>query len=218
MSMVELPGWMERIRRSYAADPVKWMWLALSALVVLGVIGMTGHLVARQRREAGEVMADGMRRLEAGDYAGAARVFVRFERAFRFSGRRDQALLMNAAASFGLEDYARAEELYRAFLAGDPAPEFAAQALLGIGACREMLGDTAGALRVYREADERFGSTFLAGAIGIRIARLARSTGDVEAAITIYDRLETDTESLWKEIARGARRLALTAERVPAPQ
>lgn len=218
MQSIELPEWMERIRKSYAADPVKWMWIVTSGLVVLIIVGMVGYVVAKQRREAGELLARGLQNLDAGDYAGAVRVFGQFERSFRFSGQRDKALLMNAAARFGLEDYARAEEAYRSYLAGKPAPDFAAQALLGIGACREMLGDTEGALNVYREAGERYGATFLARAIEARTARLMRSTGDFDSAIAIYDRLESDSESLWKDISRGARRLALTGERAAAPE
>jgi tetratricopeptide (TPR) repeat protein len=217
MNEFEFPNWTKRLQRNYEADPVRWMWISMTALVVVLAIGMVFYMVRKQKQEASELLTKGMQALDQGNYVSAQQNFERIEKSMRFSGMGDEAKIFSAAALFGLERYAESEKAYRDFRSAAPSSDLAPEAELGIGACLEMKGDTAGALAVYRAALEKYRNSFLAKALETRVARLARQTGDTPTAAEVYDRLEGDSEGLWREISRGNRRLILSHDAMLAP-
>lgn len=212
MSEIEIPDWMMDLRKGYDRDPVRWTWIGMTTLVVILVIGMVFYMVRKQTQEASELLTKGMQSLDQGNYPSAVQSFQRIETSMRFSGMRDEAKLFSGAALFGLERYADAEKAYRDFLAAEPSSELAPEAEMGIGACLEMKGDTEGALKVYQGALQKYKSTFAAKALEMRVARLARQSGETPVAAEIYGRLEGDSEGLWREISRGNRRLIMSPE------
>ncbi len=209
MEKLELPEWALKLKHNYEADPVRWMWGGMTALVVILVVGLVGYMVKNQRAKASEEFSAGLLALQQSNYVGASQSFQKIRSSYRWSGFRDRALLMNGAALFGLSQYAEAEAAYREYAESNPSDELAPEAWMNVGACREMQGDTAGALQVYREALSRNPDFFGAKALEVRIARLALATGDVTTPAGIYDRLEKDSEGLWREIARGNRRMVM---------
>lgn len=218
MDKMELPEWAQKLKHNYEADPVRWMWGGMTALVIVLIVGLVGYMVKNQREKASAEFSAGLLALQQSNYAGAAQSFQKIRSSYRWSGFRDRALMMNGAALFGLSRYAEAEAAYREFAESSPGDELAPEAWMNVGACREMVGDTVGALRIYRDALSRKPDFFGAKALEVRIARLALATGDLETPVGIYDRLEKDSEGLWREIARGNRRMVnLSQARVPAP-
>lgn len=211
MNELELPEWVVRLRKTYESDPVKWMWIGMTALVLVIIVGLVAYMIRRQKTEAAELLADGLVSLDAGNYQAAMQDFQRIETSHKLSGYRDEARLYSAAALFGLGRYNEALDAYSKFVQDNPKSELAPQAELSIGACFEMRGDTAAALRGYQAAREKYKGSFLEKALEIRIARLSRLMGDAKMPGAIYDALEKDTEGLWKEIARGNRRMIATA-------
>ncbi len=209
MEELIIPDWAKRARAVYDRDPVKWMWIGMTTLVVLLIAAMIVYIVSNQKSEASQLLSEGLLALSNGNYPVAVQSFERIQSSYRLSGFRDEAMFFSASAQFGLEQYESAEATFRKFLETNPEPEFAVKAELGVGACQEMRNDLPGALATYRAALARHpGSPFIK-ALEIRVARLSRETGDATAAAEIYDRLESDTEGLWREIARGNRRLVL---------
>ncbi|OIO31348.1 MAG: hypothetical protein AUJ18_06640 [Candidatus Hydrogenedentes bacterium CG1_02_42_14] len=207
MEELSIPSWVTKLKKIYEQDPIKWMWIAFTSLVAIVIISMLVFIVGKQRREASEIFADGLFALSNGDYPTAVQIFDKVRSSYRLSGLKNDAIFFSASARFGLERYNEAEDLYRQYLNTNPEPDFAAKAELDIGACREMSGDTAGALQTYKKARSKYSNSFLSKAFDVKIARLSYSVGDLKTAQEIYSRLETDTEGLWKEIARGNRRL-----------
>lgn len=205
MNHIELPDWVVRLRAGYEADPTKWLWAGTVALVLLIGALFFNYTVSQQKRNAAELMTQGLGALNGGNYAEAARAFDDISTSHGFSGLGDQAQLLHAASLFGLGQYAEAEAAYGR--AAKSSEGVAPEADLGIGACKEMLGDTAGALSIYEAARARYPESYLAKAFDIRIARLSLGLGNTGKAQAIYDTLETDTDGLWKEIARGNRRM-----------
>jgi tetratricopeptide (TPR) repeat protein len=212
MNEIEIPEWMKSLREGYDNDPVRWTWIGMTALVVILAAAMVFYMVRKQKQEASELLTKGMQALDQGNYVSARQNFQRIETSMRFSGMSAEARLFSAAALFGLEQYGEAEKAYREFLAAEPSSELAPEAEMGVGACLEMKGDTAGALAVYRGALQKYRNTFASKALEMRVARLARQSGDTPTAAEIYDRLEGDSEGLWREISRGNRRLILSPE------
>lgn len=204
---LEIPSWALKVRDAYRADPTRWMWVGMSSLVVVLVIGLVSYMVINQRQRASGEFSTGLLALQQGNYAGAMQSFDKIRSSYRLSGFKDRARLMSGAALFGLSRYEDAEMAYREFLAADPQSDMAPEALLGIGACLEMKGDSSAALRTYQDALTKYPEFFGRKAFEVRVARLALVAGDIAAPAAIYDRLESDSEGLWREIARGNRRM-----------
>lgn len=214
---LELPDWALSIKRSYQADPVRWMWGGMTVLVVVLVVALVGFMVRNQRAKASEEFSAGLLSLQQGNYAAASQSFQKILSSYRWSGFRHRAQLMNGSALFGLSQYAEAEKAFREFAEANAGDELAAEAWLNVGACRELQGDSQGALRIYRDALARDPNFFGKKAFEVRIARLTRRLGDQATPAEIYDRLEKDSEGLWREIARGNRRMVLGATSAGVP-
>ncbi|MEK8023712.1 MAG: tetratricopeptide repeat protein [Candidatus Hydrogenedentota bacterium] len=210
MNELEIPEWLLRIRKNYEADPVKWMWIGMTVLVLVIIAVFATYMVRKQKAEASELLTNGLQALDAGEFQSAWLAFQKIESAHKLSGYRDEARLYSAAAMFGLGKYDEAEAAYKAMIESDPRGVLTPQAELSLGACLEMKNDPKGALEYYRGAREKYKGAYIEKAFEIRIARLSRMLGDAETPAAIYDRLEKDTDGLWKEIARGNRRMIIS--------
>lgn len=212
MNESELPSWVVRIRDRYEADPTKWIGIGAAVLVLLLIGIFLGFTVKNQKAAATADFIKGANAVENREFQTSAQIFERIRTSQRFSGLVDEASVLHAASLFGLGDYEKAESVFREVVGSDAM--LSPQAELGIGACMEMRGETEAALAHYENAKGR--ESFLKNAFDARIARLARAVGKREVAIEIYDRLEKDTDSLWKELARGNRRIVTAVEAVAA--
>ena len=125
--------------------------LLLVGLVAVGTFRLVAHITTSKKRQ---FRAEGIEKLEAGDYAGA---IGSFETALEKSGKgaenfnRD-VLLYRADAEFLLKDYNAAIHTYDLLLEMKPdTPEY----MYRQSSCYAQLGDTDNAIKRYREAEEK---------------------------------------------------------------
>lgn len=186
-----------------------------AVVLILAIVGLIyWGQVRAQNGEASALMLQGFRALESGRYAQAAQIFGLIETEYTLSRFRKDAPFYHGVALFGLEQYEKAEKLFREFARTNPSSDLAPLALANAAGCREALGDAAAALEEYQQILRSYPDSYLDHYLKLNVARLSETQGNTQTATHIYkDILASDTNNLWFEIARSNLRLvAVEAE------
>ena len=208
MKNVALPQAIESLRESYYRNPIRWMSVGMTMLVIVLVLVLYVPQVLVQRSEVKQHFTTGFQAMMSGNFAQSAQVFERVGGSgYRLANLSDEAPLYEAAALFGLGSFAQSEEAYAEYLKKNPKSDLAAAAALGIASTWEARGEYEKALDQYRDVLVRYPGTYLSNVVNYRVARLAAQLGQSAEALAVFEQLQTEEETLWFELARGRARL-----------
>ena len=198
-----MPDWAQALKDNYHRNPIRWMWVGMTALVLLLVVLIFIPRYNAQKREAAELLTEGFQALGNDNYVVALRSFDRLQSAYPMTDVSEIASLYKGAALFGLERYSEAEKSYRKFVTDNSGSDLATEAMMGVAACQEMLGQSDESLATYKEIQSKYPGSFAAKAVDLQIARLSDLKGDSETASKIYTELAADTNTLWYDMVKG---------------
>lgn len=194
------------------------MGAGIALLLILLVALIVIPRVLSQRETARALLSDGFVAMNNGNYVAALSTFDQIMTKHRLSGLADEATVYKAAALVGLDNCGEAVPLFERFRQEEPRHDLAALAVAGIATCAEIEGDYARSAGLYEGLVGGGSHEYLGNTARFRLARLARETGNADAALNYYKELrETNEDNLWAELARGRQRLLTSREEPAAP-
>ena len=177
----------------------------ITGLVIAGVVGTAVGIYLWQKKETEVKASAALLAVPSGLAHNApqpkAEDFAKIAQEYPSSSAAERAELMAASTYFSQGDYAKAKDGFEKFVGSHPDSDLKPQALYGVAATTEAMGQTDAAITKYKELAQQYRTQSVGTRANLALSRLLESQNKFEEALKIYS--DIDAPNAPQDMARG---------------